>query len=60
MGETESTVVAGEDQALSTNCFKKKILKEETENKYRLYKEHEETNDHLTLGCPIWQRMNTS
>jgi hypothetical protein len=27
---TESTAVAAQDQALSTNCFKKRILKEET------------------------------
>jgi hypothetical protein len=28
-GETESTIVAAQDQAISTNYFKKKILKEE-------------------------------
>jgi hypothetical protein len=28
-GETESTIVATQDQAISTNYFKKKILKEE-------------------------------
>jgi len=28
-------------------------LKEEIESKYRLYKQHEETIDHLTSGCPI-------
>ena len=52
-GETESTKVAAQDQAISTNCFKNKILKEETESKYRLCKQHEETIDHLTSGCPI-------
>jgi hypothetical protein len=30
-GGTESTVVAAQDQALSTNCFKKNVLKEEIE-----------------------------
>jgi len=49
-GETESTIVAAQDQAISKNCFKKKILKEEIENKC---KHHKETNDHLTSGCPI-------
>ena len=28
-------------------------MKEEIENKWRLYKQHEETTDHLTMGCPI-------
>jgi hypothetical protein len=30
-GETESTTVAAQDQVLSTNYFKKEILKEEIE-----------------------------
>jgi len=52
-GETESAIVAAQDQAISTNYFKNKILKEEIESKCRLCKRHEETIDHLTLGCPI-------
>jgi len=52
-GETESTIVAAQDQAISTNYFKKKNLKEEIESKCRLCKQHEETIDHLTSGCPI-------
>jgi len=32
-GETESTTVAAQDQAISTNYFRNKILKEETESK---------------------------
>ena len=31
-GETESTIVAAQDQAISTNYFKKKILKQEIES----------------------------
>ena len=50
-GETESTIVAAQDQAISTNYFKNKILKEETESK-----QHEETIDHLISGCPILAR----
>jgi hypothetical protein len=50
-GETESTIVAAQDQEISTNCFKNKILKEEVDSKFRLCKQHEETN--LTSGCPI-------
>ena len=41
-GETESTIVAAQDQAISTNYFKNKILKEETESKCRLCKQHDE------------------
>ena len=52
-GETESTIVASQDQAISTNYFKNKILKEEIESKCQLCKQHEETIDHLTSGCPI-------
>jgi hypothetical protein len=29
------------------------ILKEEIDSKCRLCKQHEETTDHLTSGCPI-------
>jgi NADH:ubiquinone oxidoreductase subunit F (NADH-binding) len=52
-GETESIIVAAQDQVISTNYFKNKIFKEETESKCRLCKQHEETIDHLTSGCPI-------
>jgi len=51
-GETESTIVAAQDQAFSTNCLKNKILKEAVESKCWLCKQHE-TIDHLTSGCPI-------
>jgi hypothetical protein len=51
--ETESTIVAAQDQAICTNAFKNKILKEEIESKSQLCKQHEETIDHLTSGCPI-------
>jgi hypothetical protein len=54
-GETESIIVAAQDQAISTNYFKNKILKKEIESKCRLCtcKQHDETIDHLTWGCPI-------
>ena len=51
--ETESTIVAAQDQAISTNHFKNKILKEDIQSECRLCKQHEETIDHLTSGCPI-------
>jgi hypothetical protein len=53
-GETESTAVAAQDQAISTNYFKNKILKEEVDSKCWLCKQHEETIDHVTSGCPIF------
>jgi hypothetical protein len=49
-GETENTVVVVQDQAISTNYFKIKILKEEIESKCQICKQHEETIDHLTSG----------
>jgi 5-methylcytosine-specific restriction endonuclease McrA len=52
-GETGSTTVAAQDQAISTNCFKNIILKEKFESKCRLCKQHEETIDHITSGCPV-------
>jgi hypothetical protein len=58
-GEAESTIVAAEDQATSTNYFKNKILKEEIESKCRLCKQHEETIDNLTSDVPFWRRANT-
>jgi hypothetical protein len=51
-GETESTIVAVQDQAITTNYFQNKILKEEVDSKCQLCKQHEETTDHLTSGCP--------
>ena len=45
--------MAAQDQEISTNYFKNKILKQEIESKCRLCKQHEETIDHLTSGCPI-------
>ena len=41
------------NQAISSNYFKNKILKEEIKSKCRLCKQHEETIDHLTSVCPI-------
>ena len=57
-GETESTIVAVQDQAISTNYFKNKIFKEESQSKCRLCKQHEETIDHLTSGFSILAKNN--
>jgi len=45
--------VATQDQAISTNYFKSKILKKEIDSKCRLPKQHKETIHHLTPGCHI-------
>ena len=47
-GETESTIMATQDQTISKTFFKNKIVKEEIENKWQLFKQHEETIEHLT------------
>jgi hypothetical protein len=44
--------MADQDQAISTNYFKKKILKQDIESRCRLCKQYEETIDHLISGCP--------
>ena len=51
--ETESKIVAAQDQGISKNYFKNKILKAEMESKCQLCKQHEETIEDLTSGCPI-------
>ena len=38
-GETQSTIVTAQDQAVSTNYFKNKILKEEIDSKCQLCKQ---------------------
>ena len=51
-GETESTIVAAQYQAISTNSVENKILKEKIGSKCRLCKQREETVDHLTSEWP--------
>jgi hypothetical protein len=52
-GEIVSTIVTAQDQTISTNYFKNKILKEEIASKCWLCKQHEETIGHLTSECTI-------
>jgi hypothetical protein len=47
-GEAESTAEAARDQAVSTHGFKNRIWNEETDSKWRLCKQHEESIDRLT------------
>jgi hypothetical protein len=43
--------MAAQDQAISTNYFKKKILKQDIEIRCRMCKQYEETIYHLISGC---------
>ncbi|KAF2902349.1 hypothetical protein ILUMI_03840 [Ignelater luminosus] len=53
IGETESLIIAAQDQAINTRCHKKNILKQNINSKCRLCKEHEETTEHIIAGCTI-------
>jgi hypothetical protein len=46
-------IPAAHDQAVSTKCFKRNILKEETGKKYGLHRHHEESADQVTSRCSI-------
>jgi flagellar biosynthesis chaperone FliJ len=51
--ETESEIVAAQDQALQTKNYATKILKTETDSKCRLCQQFDETIDHIISACPI-------
>jgi len=52
--ETESEIVAGQDQALQTKYYATKILNTETDSKCcRLFQQFDETIDHIISACPI-------
>jgi len=51
--ETESEIVAAQDQALETKYYATKILNTETDSKCRLCQQFEETIDHIISACPI-------
>uniref|UniRef100_H3AHZ1 Reverse transcriptase zinc-binding domain-containing protein n=1 Tax=Latimeria chalumnae TaxID=7897 RepID=H3AHZ1_LATCH len=50
-GETEALLIAAQDQALSTNSHRVRILRSGTESKCRMCKAEEETVVHIILGC---------
>lgn len=52
-GETESVIVAAQDQAITTNYIKAKIHKEKVDSKCRLCHQYDETIKHIISGCPI-------
>jgi len=51
--ETESEIVAAQDQALQTIYYVTKILNTETNSKRRLCQKFDETIDHIISACPI-------
>ena len=51
--ETESEIVAAQDQALNTKYYATKILHTETDNKCRLCQQLDETIEHIISACPI-------
>ena len=51
--ETESKIVAAQDQALNTKYYTTKIPHTETDSKCRLCQQHDETIDHIISACPI-------
>jgi adenosylcobinamide amidohydrolase len=51
--ETESKIVAAQDQALQTKYYATKILNTETDNTCRLCKQFDETIEHIISACPI-------
>jgi Ni,Fe-hydrogenase III component G len=51
--ETESEIVAAQDQALNTKYCATKILHTETNSKCRLCQQHDETTDHIISACSV-------
>jgi hypothetical protein len=51
--ETESEIVAAQDQAIQTKHYATKILNTETDSKCRLCQQFDETIDHIISVCPI-------
>ena len=50
--ETESEIVAAQDQALKTKYYATKILNTETDRKCRLCQQFDETIDHVYISMP--------
>jgi len=51
--ETESEIVAAQDQPLQTKYYATKILNTETDSKCRLSQQFDETIDRIISACPI-------
>ena len=57
--ETESELVAAQDQALQTKYYAKNILNTETDSKCRLCEQFDETIDQIISACPVLQKNST-
>ena len=57
--ETESEIVAAQDQALQTKYYATKILSSETDSKCRLCQQFDETIDHRISNALYWQKNST-
>jgi hypothetical protein len=51
--ETESEIVAAQDQALQTKYYATKMLNTETDSKCRLCQQFDETIDYIMSACSI-------
>ena len=51
--ETESEIVAAQNNALQTKYYATKILSTETDSKCRLCEQFDETIDRIISACPI-------
>jgi len=51
--ETETEIVAAQDQAIQTKYYVTKILNTETDSKCKLCQKFDETVDHIISACPI-------
>lgn len=51
--ETEGLILAAQDQCLTTNNYKNKIMKVDINTKCRMCNQYNETVDHIISGCPV-------
>ena len=54
--ETESEILAAQDQALQMKYYVTKILNTETDSKCKLCQQFDETIDHIISACPIMEK----